>query len=128
MWSYIGQDQSLGPNSPPVVAPPGRPCTPESWPPRPLPLPPAPAPPPEAPTGRALPQRLHTPRNAKFTFVQLLGQHNIRSHLNNSQCLEDEDHEKKKQEGAAHQSHITDLVFGHIQSPSCCHAFPEASP
>lgn len=35
---------------------------------------------------------------------------------------------KKEHESAAHRYHITDLVFGHIQSPSCCHAFTEASP
>lgn len=67
--SYIGQDQSLGPNSP-AVAPAGRPIPPESCPERPLPRPPPPATP-EAPAGRALPQRLHAPRKAKFTLEQL---------------------------------------------------------
>ena len=68
----MGQDQSFGPKRP--VGPPTGvlPWAPESWLPRPLPRPPAPAPLPKPPAGRALPQRLHTPRNAKFTFEQLL--------------------------------------------------------
>lgn len=33
----------------------------------------------------------------------------------------------EEQERAAHQFHITDLVFRHNQSPSCCHALPEVS-
>lgn len=82
MQSYIGQDQSLGPKSPPVGAPLERPWAPESLP-RPLPRPPPHAPPPEAPTGRALPQRLHTPRNAKFTLAQLAQGNNMRSHSQN---------------------------------------------
>lgn len=71
MRSYIGQGQSFGPKRP-VGAPTERPWPAESGPPRPLPRPPAPAPLPDTPEGRALPQRLHTPRNAKFTFEQLL--------------------------------------------------------
>jgi hypothetical protein len=71
--AYIGQVQSFGPKSP-VGAPTDRPGTPMSLAPRPLPWPPAPAPPPDGPEGRALAQRLHTPRNAKFTLEQLLEQ------------------------------------------------------
>ncbi len=67
----MGQGQSFGPKRP-VGAPIARPGPLESWLPRPLPRPPAPAPLPKPPEGRALPQRLHTPRNAKFTFEQLL--------------------------------------------------------
>ena len=71
--AYIGQGQSFGPKSP-VGAPTDRPWVPESLAPRPLPRPPPPAAPPDGPEGRALPQRLHTPRNAKFTLEQLLRQ------------------------------------------------------
>lgn len=69
----MGQDQSFGPKSP-VAAPICRPWLPNSLPARPLPRPPAFPPAPGPPTGRAVPQRLHTPRNAKFTFEQLLAQ------------------------------------------------------
>lgn len=70
---YIGQGQSLGPKSP-VETPICRPWLPDSTPPQPLPRPPILVPPPDIPAGRAVPQRLHTPRNAKFTLEQLLPQ------------------------------------------------------
>uniref|UniRef100_A0A7C8YR82 Uncharacterized protein n=1 Tax=Opuntia streptacantha TaxID=393608 RepID=A0A7C8YR82_OPUST len=95
MLPHIGQGQSLGPKSPVGPAAP-RPRPAASVGPRPLPLPAVPPPPLETPAGRAVPQRLHTPRKAKFTLAQ--------------------------------QSHSTDLIFGHSQSPSCCQAFPGASP
>lgn len=64
--SYIGHVQSFGPKRP-VVAAVDRPRPPS---PRPLPRPPPPEPP--TPAGRAVPQRLQTPRNAKLTLEQLL--------------------------------------------------------
>lgn len=73
---YMGQDQSFGPKSPvgPAAA---RVLPAASAAPRPLPLPPPPAPP-DTPAGRAVPQRLQTPRKAKFTLEQLFIRNGIR--------------------------------------------------
>jgi hypothetical protein len=81
MVSYIGHGQSFGPNSPggpPTAAGPAWLLPFASALPRPLPLPPPPAPPP-TPEGRAAPQRLQTPRKAKFTLPQLYKGNHIRN-------------------------------------------------
>jgi len=73
--SYIGHGQSFGPNNPggpptTAAAAPARLLPLASALPWPLPLPPPPPPAPPTPAGRAAPQRLQTPRKAKFTLPQ----------------------------------------------------------